>query len=377
MKGKNTRNLGIALIAVAAWITGCENAEYSTIENAIYLDEASSAVAGKVMVDPQDITTASLTPRLAQAVDEEVTAVLEIDKDYLEAYNRANMTSYEVIPSENCSFEKEIVIKAGKVSASPVLFTIRPYSNANGELYAIPVSMRITKGNIAAIGSSNKFILLLNKPLIQSVPVMTTSNFAQTDPATPWSESVSEWTIETWVQMDGFKINNQAIINSGGNGTEVYIRFGDASIPYNSLQIKTQGVQVNTVTLFEAHKWYHVAVTYDASGVVTIYVNGVKDVTIQTKGGSANFTQMGIVTSGSWFRNKCQMAQLRLWRVALGQTQIQSNMYFGLRADDTNMMGYWRLDEGTGNLFKDSTPNARHMTAGGTLEWRPDVRFDK
>lgn len=78
---------------------------------------------------------------------------------------------------------------------------------------------------------------------------MNTSNVAGT--STPFGLSLPEWSIETWVWMDGFQINNQAIINSGGNGTEIYIRFGDASIPYNSLQIKTMGSQVNTVTLFE------------------------------------------------------------------------------------------------------------------------------
>ena len=54
--------------------------------------------------------------------------------------------------------------------------------------------------------------------------------------------------------MDGFDINNQAIFNSGSSDHEVYIRFGDAMIPYNSLQVKTLGSQVNTVTLFEKNK---------------------------------------------------------------------------------------------------------------------------
>jgi len=171
--------------------------------------------------------------------------------------------------------------------------------------------MKVAEGAVSTIGESDHYIILLDKALIQSAPFMNTSNVAGT--STPFGLSLPEWSIETWVWMDGFQINNQAIINSGGNGTEIYIRFGDASIPYNSLQIKTMGSQVNTVTLFEKNKWYHLAITYDATGLVTIYINGEKDVTLQTKGGLANIDGMHIITSGTWFRDNCMMAQLRLW----------------------------------------------------------------
>ena len=38
-------------------------------------------------------------------------------------------------------------------------------------------------------------------------------------------------------------------------------------------------------------------------------------------------------------------------------------------------MGYWRLDEGKGNVFKDATPNGFDMAAEGTLKWETDVNF--
>lgn len=146
-----------------------------------------------------------------------------------------------------------------------------------------------------------------------------------------WGVTTNEWSLEAWVQMDGFDINNQAIFNSGSSDHEVYIRFGDAMIPYNSLQVKTLGSQVNTVTLFEKNKWYHLAFVYNSSGLLSIYINGVLDVTLQTKGGPVRFDKMNMVSSGSYFRNNCQMAQVRLWKSAISQTQIQSNMYFAVK----------------------------------------------
>ena len=192
-----------------------------------------------------------------------------------------------------------------------------------------------------------------------------------------WGVTTNEWSLEAWIQMDGFDINNQAIFNSGSKDHEVYIRFGDAMIPYNSLQVKTLGSQVNTVTLFEKDKWYHLAFVYNSSGLLSIYINGVLDVTLQTKGGPVRFDTMNMVSSGSYFRNNCQMAQVRLWKTAISQTQIQSNMYFAVKPADPNLIGYWKMDEGKGNAFADCTGHGYDLTAGGTLVWKEHVRFDK
>lgn len=375
MKKVNMKTFLMACAALTLMMSGCDNADNKVIDNAIYWEEASNAVATKITVDPQADVTASLTARIARALDVDVTAQIEIDPELLKAYNEANVTTYDVLPAEFCTYDNNIVIKAGEV-AENIDFVIKPYSSGKDITYALPVSIK-TKGDISTIGESYKYILLLNQPLIQSVPQLKAANIAKTDENTPWNVVTNEWSIEAWVQMDGFQINNQAIINSGSTKTEVYIRFGDAPIPYNSLQIKTQGSQVNTTTLFEPNKWYHIALTYNAAGLVTIYVNGVKDVTVQTSGGPAYFEQMGIVTSGGYFRDTCMMAQLRLWKIAITPTQIQSNMYYGVRSDDPNLLGYWRLDEGEGTVFYDCTANKHDMTSAIEFPWIPETRFDK
>lgn len=377
MKRINIIKQAALLTAMVVVWSGCDNADYKTIDNAIYWEEASTAMAEKITVDPEKSMTTAITARLASPLSTDVKAEVVIDPDFLAAYNKAHQTNYDLLPGEYCTFDKSIVIKAGEALAQATEFTIQPYAAPNGEQYALPVKLKVTEGAVTSIGESGSFILLLNQPLVQAVPQLKSANMAQTNPDVAWNEVTNEWTLEGWVQMDGFAINNQAIFNSGGKGTEVYVRFGDASIPYNSLQIKTMGSQVNTVTLFEANKWYHVALTYNAAGLVTVYINGIKDVTLQTKGGPANFEQMQIVTSGSYFRNRCMMAQLRLWKVTLTPTQILSNMFYAAKSDDPNLMGYWKMNEGEGNLFKDSTPNGRDMTAGGTFDWAKNIRFDK
>lgn len=137
-----------------------------------YLNEASENGSAKVTVDPENVTTTTLTVRVGQPVTENVTAVLTVDPSILKEYNEANETSYEVLPEQYFTYDKEIKIAAGDVSAIPSEFRVKPYSNENGELYAIPVSLTEIQGPVSTIGLSSKFIILLDKPLIQSVPFM-------------------------------------------------------------------------------------------------------------------------------------------------------------------------------------------------------------
>ncbi len=374
MKRNNIKNYFIACAALVSFMTGCDNADYKILDNAIYFSEAESGSFEKITADPENVTTTSLNIRLAEALVEDVEATLIIDPSILEEYNAANSTSYEVLPEKYYTFNKDIKIKAGDVSAEATNFSIKPYATPNGESYAIPVAISVTKGHVSTIGTSGKYLILLNQPLIQAVPVMNWKNHPSTDKEKKWNESVTEYSLEFWVQMDGFRINNQAIFNS----EDIYIRFGDAMIDYDLLQIKTLGSQVNTVTHFLPNKWYHVAFVHDASGLLTIYINGVKDVTLQTKGGPLTFTFLEMVCSGStYFKNNCKLAQVRLWRKAITPTQIISNMYYAVRSTDPNLMGYWKLDERQGNMFEDCTGQGRDMTVADELKWEKDVRFDK
>ena len=53
---------------------------------------------------------------------------------------------------------------------------------------------------------------------------------AKSEDAADWGVETNAWTLEAWVWMSAFPINNQAIFNAPvSKGTEIYIRFGDAN----------------------------------------------------------------------------------------------------------------------------------------------------
>lgn len=364
--------------AMLATLAGCEG-DYDIDYQRIYFDQAANSSAVKLPVEAGADTKTTLTLRLVKPQSETVVATLGLDPGLVEEYNSRNGAGYEALPAKYVEFTQKVTLEAGQ-STIPVELLIKQFDTPNGENYAIPMRILSVEGPVQPSVASSKLVFLLDKPIMQFVPEMVSASHPVTesknDDSKNWNQQTNDWSLECWVWMSGFQINNQAIFNFKAS-TEIYIRFGDAPIPFNSLQIKYMGTQNNTKTLFTKETWNHIAFTYTgSSGDLSVYVNGTKDFSVTTDGGPVTFDGMEMVSSGSWFRDRCRMGQVRLWKKALSATELNANMLSTIKPTDENLMGYWKLDEGEGLLFKDCTPNERHMTAAGNVTWIPNTRFD-
>ena len=370
--------LSSLMIALSAFfLIGCENAEYKAQSNSLYITDAAGTnnATTVTMDDGADI---NVVVRLAQKVMEDVEVEIQFSPELLAEYNATSGTEYEVLPADMLPKNATVIIPAGEISANYRLHVDDFVTN--GITYAIPLTLgNVIKGNI--VKSQSKFIYVLAKPLNVSVPVLRgNAGNVTTLPETDWGITVDAWTLEAWVRMDGYSINNQAIFTSGSNDHEVYIRFGDANRPYNYLQIKSLGGQKQTASDLEANTWYHWAFVYNGT-TLTIYRNGKQDTFFDPpapKGGSVRFDFMKIVDSGSYFRNNCAMSQVRLWKVARTESEIANNMYFEVNPKNPNLIALWPMDEGDGTSFRDATGNGHNATSNGALQrWEHNIRFDK
>ncbi len=194
--------------------------------------------------------------------------------------------------------------------------------------------------------------------------------------------TTTQWSLECWARMSAYSKNNQAIFNTGSGDHEIYIRFGDANRPYNYLQIKTLGGQVQTSADLEANKWYHWAFVYDGT-TLTIFQNGEEKIKFDPpapNGGSVRFDFLQMISSGStYFPDRCAMSQVRLWKTAITQTQIKNNMYYSINPANPDLILYLPLDEGDGTEFEDITGNGHDAkaTAGILQGWEHNIRFDQ
>ena len=195
-------------------------------------------------------------------------------------------------------------------------------------------------------------------------------------------------------------------------GVENYLllRIGDASFPRQQLQFDGTGDAAATpgfgkfpkkdeTKLLNAGEWYHVAATYSyATREVCIYVNGQ----LQSRGtdlgnpASTPFNLAGRAFYDLYLQNPSQYEQykgwgnfrqfflgksyddtrqlngditeVRVWNVARTEQEIWENMY-DVDPQTPGLIGYWKFDEGEGNVIHDWTGNGNDGVAEFDLEW--------
>lgn len=353
--------------------TSCENAENPEIANMVYFSEAASAKAKVITLESQDVST-SLTVRLAKAIDSDVNVTIAIDESVLADYNYKNETDYKVVDAANMDIPSKSIVSAGAVSAEPTVINIHSF-NTHGSQYAIPVRITSVDGQVDRAEASSKFIFILEQPLIQPVPTFHANNKMKASPETEWGLTLSNYTLEWWSKMSGFRLNNQAIFYCAMSDTELSIRFGDEIYGrgvFNFLQIKALGKQFDTGDPgkgfgLNANTWYHFALTYDAStGTAKIYKNGEEVASMAGEvGKSYTFNSMALICSGTtWFVDACELAQVRMWKTTRSAGQIKANMNKTIDATNKDLVLYLPMDEGSGTTLNDITGNGHDTVIG-------------
>lgn len=376
--------IGAVLLGSLA-LGSCDNAKDGVIDNGVYILEAASSTS-KMATLPKvvgEVLETNIGVRLAKAADRDVTVNLELDEAALQKFNARNSANYSLIPVGQISFQPEVTIAAGSVSVN-VPIEVTAWEGEPGVEYAIALSLKDPKGMEVSSGAKS-FVVTLSKILEQSVPGFVYDNHMTFAPSEDWAMNLTAYTLEWWSrcttkssETDGYSVNNQALFNFKHDGShECYIRFGDivyGNGVYNFLQIKFLGVEANYDTGdpnqgkgLKAGEWDHFAHTYDSTnGEFKLYRNG--ELVNSGKVAPGNLYPLNgleMCSSGSmYFRDVFQVCQVRLWKTARTQSQIQSNMRKEVRYKDPDLILYCPMNEGEGSVLKDVTGNGHDLTIG-------------
>ena len=311
-----------------------------------------------------------------------------VDTTVLSNYNRHNSTSYVTLPAGQYSLASDkATIASGESLSSPVDIKLNPLTTEmknSGAKYALPLRLVSTDGKKDVLNSGSSLVVLLDQVIYTPVPILNSSNNFKF----LWAGSSDNIELNAWtVEMDfnisllGTKVgelNNQCLFggwaNNGKDG-EIYIRFGDAPIKGNVLQIKTQGTQMNSKMEFKDNTWYHIAYVCTGSSL-SLYVNGQLDNSMTLPGktvylGKDN-CQMG---NQDYLKADVMVSEFRLWTVARSQGEVSNNMYV-ISPDSKGLFAYFKFNEGQGNSFNDATGHGNTCTAQGTTQWVQNVRID-
>ena len=372
-----------ALGMIAASFTACEDAKNDVIDNMVYISEAAEGSAGEIILGKTgEVTTGVVTVRAGQIATTDIKIEIALDNSVLTSFNSRNDAEYAMIPAEYITLPSEVVIAAGS-SQVEVPFTVTSFDGEKGVEYAAPIKVVSATGVPVSVGSGS-YIFTFGKPMVQKAPGFSYNS--KMNMVWPQQIDLTNFTLEWWCRCTntsgtgGFSVNNQALFSFAAN-KELYIRFGDivyvdASTGrnmYNFLQIKTMGIDANydsgdpNKNPLKWGEWIHFAHTYDAAtGDVVLYMNG-KEVNRNNGGAGTvfNFTGCSMFGSGStYFRDIVEMCQLRMWKTTRTAAQIAKNMKKEVKYDDPNLLFYFPMNEGEGEVLNEVTGNGFGLSFG-------------
>ena len=332
--------------------------------------------------------TTSVNVRLSDPTSEACSFELVVDTTVLSNYNRHNSTSYVTLPEGQYSLaNNKATIASGEALSSPVDVTLNPLTSEmknSGAKYALPLRLVSTDGKKDVLNSGSSLVVLLDQVIYTPVPILNSgNNFKFLWAGSSDNIELNSWTVEmdfniSLLGTEVGQLNNQCLFGgwaSNGKDGEIYIRFGDAPIKGNVLQIKTQGTQMNSKMEFKDNTWYHIAYVCTGSSL-SLYVNGQLDNSMTLPGktvylGKDN-CQMG---NTDYLKANVMVSEFRLWTVARSQGEVANNMYV-ISPDSKGLFAYFKFNEGSGNDFADATVHGNTCTAQGTTQWVQNVRID-
>lgn len=378
----NSKSILAGMALGALLLTGCNDAEYDTLSNQAYiLQTNTNANSSLKLTVGAEVATTTLNVRLSDVANVESRYRLVYDTAVVNEYNRLNETPYASLPQESFSLSsEETTIEAGASVSTPITLTVPPYSEAlkaSGKKYAIGFRLENTSGNASVLPSGSKIVYILDQVVIQPVVVLDQSHYVSQDLVKNYP--LTEWTVEMNINKhilytEVGRGNNQAIFGAGPD--EIYIRFGDAPIEGNRLQIKTQGTQMNSMALFNEHTWYHLAFVCTGTKLY-LYVNGQLDNSMDLPGKTTNVNSINICSPSTYWLGNAMYSEVRFWQRARSQAEIANNMY---ACDPTTpgLITYYKMNEGEGYSFRDASGNGNNAETNGQAvpEWIQDVRID-
>lgn len=364
-------------------LTACDNAEYDTLQNqAFILQTNTDANTSQKLTIGNDAVTTSINVRLSDQAKEASSYRLVYDASALEQFNQKNQTSYTALPETAFTLSgNETTIEAGTSVSAPISLTVSPFSQElknSGKKYAIAFRLESADGKAEVLKSGSVMVYILDQVVIQPVVVLNRQHYINKELVQTYN--LSEWTVEFNINKNILytqvgRGNNQALF--GAAPSEIYIRFGDAPIEGNRLQIKTQGTQMNSQMLFNTDTWYHIAFVCTGAKL-NLYVNGVLDNSMDLPGNETAVNAISVCSNSSYTLGDAMFSEVRFWSKARSQAEILNNMY---QCDPTTpgLIAYYKLNEGTGSTFKDASGNGNDATVSGdgtAPTWIQNVRID-
>lgn len=411
----------IIRIAVLALLVSCNRFEPvdHVFDNCAYLDvSATSQTQAATFGNRVSSLEKHLCVALSYPSDKDVKATISVDASLTDAFNHRYGTDYQLLPDAYLNFSPvSVTIEAGKVNSEKVSIGFKNLMGQGEDqtgamemdkTYLLPV--RLSSEDISTMDGSSVAYYLVKRSSAITVAAQLTDNWIEFPLMDTPGEVADAYngltalTYEALVNVDRFDLDNKdGVCNiSTVMGVEQYLllRIGDANFERQCLQFDGSGngsqfgklpSKSDPAKKLYSGSWYHVACTYDQNErVARIYVNAklideVKEAGVAGPTADNKITlamrALGMPEAYQFFIGKSyndfrplqgKIAEARVWRVARTGDEIWKNMYrIENPKDQKDLIGYWKFNDGEGNVVKDYSWVGNHGKAVGDIIW-PD-----
>jgi len=219
----------------------------------------------------------------------------------------------------------------------------------------------------------------------QSLDLERSSNQAATKTDSASLSITGAITIEAWVKLESLDATGQTIVGKWyqDGSLKSYLFYiassTDLRFDFSGDGSAESGLQSSPcLSQSDIGKWIHLAVTCTpATRAISFYKNGVL-----VSSGTGSGAQAAIHDNTSTFAVGARdvqgtidtlldgkICEVKLWNIVRTQAQIQGDMFHNLAGNESNLQGYWKLD----NSYNDSTANANNLSGVASPVFSADV----
>ncbi len=322
--------------------------------------------------------TYAVTATSTGKVAGDVAVNFAVDTNMVAAYNSEVSGKYFAPPAGSFALSaNNSVIRSGTNVSEPVNVRILSLDKfVSGRTYIIPVTITDVSGSNSVLEASRTIYLKVSRVLdFNSINISNSGFYATYKFAQPY-KNISKFSYEIKVYINSYHDGINRLSN-WGPADEAYpnlLRFGEFGSDQDQLQWVAPGGSTFSTTRFATKTWYTVTCVFDGAKYM-MYVNGKLDSSFD---GSPRTFELGALELGMSYggyqfsqRIDARISEIRLWNKALSRTEL-ANGLCGVDAKADGLIAYYKMNEGSGNVFYDRTGNGRDMTWPATAVWIKD-----
>ena len=223
-----------------------------------------------------------------------------------------------------------------------------------------PVVLNMMPTNCVKFSGSGGIVTITNAPDLNPYPFTVTTWFRSTVNSSAVQVIAAKYTD---VSYDGWAL---AVQNGQLRG-----------FLYRAGSVGNRAIDAYSGTFVADGGWHQGALVVDTTGG-RLYLDGSLVASNNWTGTAGPITSTAAITLGELVNGypiTADVDEVTLWSRALATSEITSQMNLPLVGNEPNLVGYWKLDEGTGTSTADSTGNGHTGALSGPIAWTGSTAY--